>query len=106
MGTHPIFESDFDCLTDLNRKWIRGAGRKEPETRFEIWEVLLPTKLPKMFVDTLYTDDHRYHKLTQRITWSHLVDSRSQSTRRHRCVIRWQHRRSIRFVAHRCVVRA
>merc|ERR1712141_742860 len=21
MGTHPIFESDFDCLTDSNRKW-------------------------------------------------------------------------------------
>jgi len=20
MGTHPIFESDFDCLTDLNNK--------------------------------------------------------------------------------------
>merc|ERR1711953_368573 len=20
MGTHPIFESDFDCLTDMNRK--------------------------------------------------------------------------------------
>jgi len=25
MGTHPIFESDFDCLTDRNRaqKWTR-----------------------------------------------------------------------------------
>jgi len=21
MGTHPIFESDFDCLTDWNEKW-------------------------------------------------------------------------------------
>jgi len=20
MGTHPIFESDFDCLTDIDRK--------------------------------------------------------------------------------------
>jgi len=20
MGTHPIFESDFDCLTDVNRE--------------------------------------------------------------------------------------
>jgi len=23
MGTHPIFESDFDCLTELNNdKWL------------------------------------------------------------------------------------
>jgi len=22
MGTHPIFESDFDCLTDLDRNQI------------------------------------------------------------------------------------
>merc|ERR1711990_248413 len=22
MGTHPIFESDFDCLTDGNLKWM------------------------------------------------------------------------------------
>jgi len=21
MGTHPIFESDFDCLTDWYEKW-------------------------------------------------------------------------------------
>merc|ERR1711953_431288 len=25
MGTHPIFESDFDCLTDLQRKGIFGS---------------------------------------------------------------------------------
>merc|ERR1712123_246292 len=23
MGTHPIFESDFDCLTDRSQKWTR-----------------------------------------------------------------------------------
>jgi len=22
MGTHPIFESDFDCLTDSNELWL------------------------------------------------------------------------------------
>merc|ERR1711981_490653 len=27
MGTHPIFESDFDCLTDLSR--LKMAGFKE-----------------------------------------------------------------------------
>jgi len=23
MGTHPIFESDFDCLTDLEKRKMR-----------------------------------------------------------------------------------
>jgi len=27
MGTHPIFESDFDCLTDINR-FMRMSRRK------------------------------------------------------------------------------
>jgi len=39
MGTHPIFESDFDCLTEIDidiGKWIRGVGRKVPEMPFEI----------------------------------------------------------------------
>jgi len=37
MGTHPIFESDFDCLTDgtvktrRSRSWTESvAGQKEP----------------------------------------------------------------------------
>jgi len=24
MGTHPIFESDFDCLTDKSYFWVAG----------------------------------------------------------------------------------
>jgi len=27
MGTHPIFESDFDCLTELN---IHGGQNERP----------------------------------------------------------------------------
>jgi len=27
MGTHPIFESDFDCLTDLARGKIGKIGK-------------------------------------------------------------------------------
>merc|ERR1712130_873863 len=30
MGTHPIFESDFDCLTERNRKGIDIANLKIP----------------------------------------------------------------------------
>jgi len=29
MGTHPIFESDFDCLTDENGALLNGACREE-----------------------------------------------------------------------------
>jgi len=28
MGTHPIFESDFDCLTDIAKKKWHEIGRK------------------------------------------------------------------------------
>merc|ERR1711917_133593 len=27
MGTHPIFESDFDCLTDAFRRYSRGRSK-------------------------------------------------------------------------------
>jgi len=27
MGTHPIFESDFDCLTDLGKCWVDFVGQ-------------------------------------------------------------------------------
>merc|ERR1711953_118642 len=28
MGTHPIFESDFDCLTDLKSNFVKFGGRE------------------------------------------------------------------------------
>merc|ERR1739848_139170 len=28
MGTHPIFESDFDCLTDKSRTFLAVVGRR------------------------------------------------------------------------------
>merc|ERR1712149_130700 len=28
MGTHPIFESDFDCLTDKSRTFLAVMGRR------------------------------------------------------------------------------
>merc|ERR1711990_287368 len=33
MGTHPIFESDFDCLTEMNR--LRGIVRTLPRIKLE-----------------------------------------------------------------------
>merc|ERR1712131_84398 len=32
MGTHPIFESDFDCLTDL--EWTKKTNRKQNPSEF------------------------------------------------------------------------
>merc|ERR1712127_44952 len=39
MGTHPIFESDFDCLTENMRftKALRGGGN---------WDLIPPEKIP------------------------------------------------------------
>merc|ERR1712037_186887 len=39
MGTHPIFESDFDCLTEIMNEVVRAAGllifrRSQPELQF------------------------------------------------------------------------
>jgi len=37
MGTHPIFESDFDCLTDLRKaKMKRISDLKVPELHDEL----------------------------------------------------------------------
>merc|ERR1712227_954440 len=33
MGTHPIFESDFDCLTDLNRNFIMNKAAEQESTK-------------------------------------------------------------------------
>merc|ERR1712130_836917 len=32
MGTHPIFESDFDCLTEHSPKWEIYSGRAKRES--------------------------------------------------------------------------
>merc|ERR1712113_352801 len=33
MGTHPIFESDFDCLTDCDSPFINMPETKKPEEK-------------------------------------------------------------------------
>merc|ERR1712131_112069 len=43
MGTHPIFESDFDCLTDENNeKWIRVMHYeiKLKQGLINLWQIL------------------------------------------------------------------
>jgi len=32
MGTHPIFESDFDCLTDMSETAVAAVEEKKPKT--------------------------------------------------------------------------
>merc|ERR1712004_171153 len=45
MGTHPIFESDFDCLTDRSQKWfLLDESLLFPDDDLELVPVLLPTR--------------------------------------------------------------
>merc|ERR1711915_1158094 len=42
MGTHPIFESDFDCLTDQIRiikklKWLHERERPRKSKKLSLW---------------------------------------------------------------------
>merc|ERR1712168_1266260 len=34
MGTHPIFESDFDCLTEKAKKMLAPVGRQITQVRY------------------------------------------------------------------------
>jgi len=35
MGTHPIFESDFDCLTETLNRWVNWDKN---ESGFQSWK--------------------------------------------------------------------
>merc|ERR1712131_507542 len=54
MGTHPIFESDFDCLTDRNQtksnplKWTDSTLSKLSMVTNTLW-VVWPPLLPSAF---------------------------------------------------------
>merc|ERR1712123_370464 len=46
MGTHPIFEPDFDCLTDLGTKlktWPHARERRRRSRRLSPWDQRSPT---------------------------------------------------------------
>merc|ERR1712021_195477 len=45
MGTHPIFESDFDCLTDLGtqKTWPHAKERRRRSRRLSHWDQRSPT---------------------------------------------------------------
>merc|ERR1712113_160977 len=40
MGTHPIFESDFDCLTDIFRMAKGKKGKKSKQDEDAEWDAL------------------------------------------------------------------
>merc|ERR1711953_261456 len=45
MGTHPIFESDFDCLTDRSIRWfLRDELHSFLDDDLELAPVPLPTR--------------------------------------------------------------
>merc|ERR1711953_1086488 len=54
MGTHPIFESDFDCLTEMSSKWIHTKCRKEFYARTVQKRATVPDN--KVAWDSVYSD--------------------------------------------------
>merc|ERR1711990_620889 len=60
MGTHPIFESDFDCLTDLRKaKMKRISDLKVPELHDELTKRGLPKKGKKQELVTRLSEHIR-----------------------------------------------
>merc|ERR1712235_22041 len=45
MGTHPIFESDFDCLTERKREWLRIRNCTKPFALIQVPMPILSRKL-------------------------------------------------------------
>merc|ERR1712050_807424 len=55
MGTHPIFESDFDCLTDIdNMSAARSLGRHLKELRIHLCQTSSASSGVREFVKTNY----------------------------------------------------
>merc|ERR1712137_156779 len=86
MGTHPIFESDFDCLTDQSdsksRKWsLRRQRRKVPQST-------LVSNLSSSLVNTTWvTEKLSVNSVKARLSWSfwlttphNCVDPKSNTT--------------------------
>merc|ERR1712226_1289231 len=44
MGTHPIFESDFDCLTERKREWLRIRNCTKPLASIQVPMPILSRK--------------------------------------------------------------
>merc|ERR1712168_203381 len=45
MGTHPIFESDFDCLTERKREWLRIRNCTKPLASIQVPMPILSRRL-------------------------------------------------------------
>jgi len=56
MGTHPIFESDFDCLTDMSR-FIPSLGSTEVNNEAKIRVPKKEKKISKMISSRIFLDD-------------------------------------------------
>merc|ERR1712131_130332 len=66
MGTHPIFESDFDCLTDFKmsevedeKSWEDFCQQMKKATRSV--HDLQDATIQALFVATLYVGDHKIY---------------------------------------------
>merc|ERR1711970_637559 len=75
MGTHPIFESDFDCLTEEKMRILRFIRRKHVETSKTRQIVLPATALTIGITGTisLVETNHACKKLTRQMDRTSLI---------------------------------
>merc|ERR1711892_412300 len=61
MGTHPIFESDFDCLTDLKRATVKAQrefrAANQTTTQRMSYQTSAPPTNPNAFKPAANVDD-------------------------------------------------
>merc|ERR1712002_5975 len=71
MGTHPIFESDFDCLTDGNRAsiWLTLVSTDldalAVSSPVPLWDVRMLTLWPSMTPSSIWTTWYTCTNMTQ-----------------------------------------
>merc|ERR1711953_1437312 len=93
MGTHPIFESDFDCLTECSNQGVLVTGRCNMGRASTCKLVLLGTTWDRIAVNSFnrhlsklnikQTDQSKQLKLNRTCMHGVLNEVKSQSTRIH-----------------------
>jgi len=61
MGTHPIFESDFDCLTDLKSKWTARVVNQDVTLEF-LSDEKISKKKPKISPSAITSSNQAINK--------------------------------------------
>merc|ERR1711962_1707520 len=88
MGTHPIFESDFDCLTEFRtiKMYLSRVIRSKPKTGILMMNMGGPATIPevKPFLTNLFNDrDLIPLPFNQKYAAQHIVSKRYKKIEAH-----------------------